>query len=159
MSFTIRPTTKEDAPQILAFIKELAIYEKLAHEAIATVEDIEKTLFCERPFAYCVLAFEDETAVGFSLYFYNYSTFLGKPGLYLEDLFVDPDHRGKGYGKALLQYLASLALEQNCGRFEWSVLDWNTPAIDFYRSIGSIAMDGWTINRMDHDAMLKFVGQ
>ncbi len=157
MTFTIQQTTKKDAGLILQFIQDLADYEKLAHEAVATLEDIENTLFGDKAYAECVIAYEGETAVGFALFFHNYSTFLGKPGLYLEDLFVKPAYRGKGYGKALLSHLAKLALDRKCGRLEWSVLDWNTPAIDFYKSIGADPMDGWTVNRMDVAAMQNLI--
>ena len=145
----VRPATKEDVPVILDFIKALAEYEHLSHDVIATEESLSTTLFGAHPAAEVVIGYaEDGTPAGFALYFSNYSTFLAKPGIYLEDLFVKPTFRGKGYGKALLVYLARLAEERNCGRLEWSVLDWNTPAIDFYKSLGARPMDEWTVFRV-----------
>lgn len=148
MGVEIRFAKKEDASLILSFIKGLAEYEKLSHEVIATVADIERTLFGERPQAEVILGFKDGTPVGFCLFFPNYSTFLAKRGLYIEDLYVDPQHRGCGAGKALLREAAKIALERDCGRMEWSVLDWNTPAIEFYRSIGAKQMSEWTAQRL-----------
>lgn len=144
---------KKDAATILYFIKQLAEYEKLAHEVEATVEQLEKTLFGENPKAECVIGYYENKPVGFALFFHNYSTFLAKPGIYLEDLFVLPEMRGKGFGKKLLQYLAKLAVERNCGRLEWWVLDWNTPAIEFYKSLGSVPMDDWTVFRVTGDSL------
>ena len=145
---TIRPATVEDVALILNFIKGLAVYEKLLHEVVATEEKLRETLFGEKPYAEVQIGLFDGEPVGFALFFHNYSTFLGQPGLYLEDLFVLPEHRGKGVGKALLVHLAKIAVDRNCGRMEWSVLDWNTPAIDFYRSLGAVPMEGWTVNRL-----------
>ncbi len=144
----IRNAVAADVPLILSFIQGIAAYEKLSHEVETTEQKLQDTLFGERKYAEVILAYESETPVGFALFFHNYSTFRAKPGMYLEDLFVQPEHRGKGYGKALLQQVIAIAKARNCGRVEWSVLDWNTPAIDFYKSMGAIAMDEWTIFRM-----------
>ncbi len=144
----IREAVKADVPLILEFIKGIAEYEKLLHEVETTEEKLNDTLFGTKPFAEVLLCYEGETPVGFALYFYNYSTFRAKPGIYLEDLFVLPQHRGNGYGKALLTALIDKAKAQDCGRVEWSVLDWNTPAIDFYQSMGAKAMDEWTVFRI-----------
>lgn len=153
----IREATKQDAKIIVDFIKALAIYEKLEHEAIATEEKIIATLFGEKRFAECLIAESNNKPAGFALFFHNYSTFLAKPGIYLEDLFVQPEFRGQGIGKALLQRLAQLALERNCGRLEWSVLDWNKPAIDFYMDLGAKPMSEWTVFRMTETEMKTFV--
>jgi len=142
-----------DVPLLLRFIRDLAVYEKLAHEVMATEEGLRRTLFGERRYAEALIARLEGTPVGFALYFHNYSTFLGKPGLYLEDLFVDPAHRGKGIGKALLRRLAAIALERDCGRLEWAVLDWNAPAIAFYRSLGAAPMHDWTVFRLEGAAL------
>jgi len=155
----IRKGESADCALILDFIRQLGEYEKLAHEVVATVEQLQQTLFGDKSYAEVVIAEYDNEPVGFALYFYNYSTFLAKPGLYLEDLFVNPNARGKKVGKALLIHLARIAIENNCGRFEWSVLDWNQPAIDFYRSIGAVGMDGWTGQRVDGDALIKLSEQ
>lgn len=146
--FIIRECTHEDMGLVLSFIKELAVYEKMIDEVVVT-EDLLYDQLLVKKLSACVLAFEDNIPVGFALYFFNFSTFLGKNGLYLEDLFVRPAFRGKGYGKKLLFHLADIAKQRNCGRMEWSVLNWNTPAIDFYKSIGAKAMDGWTVFRLD----------
>jgi GNAT superfamily N-acetyltransferase len=148
--------TEADVKTILQFIRDLAIYEKLEHEVVATEESLRASLFGEKRFAEVILAEDAGERVGFALFFHNYSTFLAKPGIYLEDLFVKPERRGKGYGKALLAYLAKLAVERGCGRLEWSVLDWNTPAIDFYRSIGAEPMSEWTVQRMTGEVLKKF---
>lgn len=145
---TIRKASKDDASVILDFIKELAEFEKLSHEVVATTEHLEETLFGERPDAEVFIANYQDQPAGFSLFFYNYSTFLGQRGLYLEDLYVKESLRGKGIGKALLINLAKYAVEQGCGRFEWSVLDWNEKAIDFYKSLGAEPMDEWTVHRV-----------
>lgn len=145
---TIRQARIDDVPVILNFIKGIAEYEKLSHEVETTEEKLVQTLFAEHAYAEVLLAFEYNTPVGFALFFYNYSTFRARPGIYLEDLFVLPEHRGKGYGKALLESLIAIAKEKNCGRVEWSVLDWNTPAIDFYKSMGAKPMDEWTVFRI-----------
>jgi len=149
----IREATSADVPLILKFIKGLAEYEKLSHEVVATEASLQKTLFGEKPAAEVVIAELHQQPVGFALFFHNFSTFLAQPGLYLEDLFVIPEARGKGVGKALLVHLANLALHRGCGRFEWSVLDWNQPAIDFYRSIGAVGMDEWTVQRVDGERL------
>ncbi len=146
--FIIRECTHEDMGLVLSFIKELAVYEKMIDEVVVT-EDLLYDQLLVKKLSACVLAFEDNVPVGFALYFFNFSTFLGKNGLYLEDLFVRPAFRGKGYGKKLLFHLADIAKQRNCGRMEWSVLNWNTPALDFYKSIGAKAMDGWTVFRLD----------
>lgn len=149
----LRPATRADIPQILDFIHGLAEYEKLAHEAVATPALLERHLFGDRPAAEVVIAEADGAPAGFALFFHSFSTFLGQPGLYLEDLFVLPSYRGLGLGKRLMVHLAQLALARGCGRFEWSVLDWNTPAIDFYRRLGAAGMDGWTVQRVSGDAL------
>jgi len=146
--FIIRECTHEDMGLVLSFIKELAVYEKMIDEVVVT-EDLLYDQLLVKKLSACVLAFENNVPVGFALYFFNFSTFLGKNGLYLEDLFVRPAFRGKGYGKKLLFHLADIAKQRNCGRMEWSVLNWNTPAIDFYKSLGAKAMDGWTVFRLD----------
>lgn len=149
----IRNATEEDVPLILHFIKALAEYEKLADRVVADEEMIRRTLFGSPRFAEVILAEEDTTPVGFALFFHNYSTFLAAPGIYLEDLFVEPQHRGKGYGKALLARLARIAKERQCGRLEWAVLDWNQPSIDFYEGLGAQGLDDWRIFRLTGDAL------
>ncbi len=148
MSFQIRFATAADCDIILNFIQGIAEYEKLSHQVEATTAKIETHLFGPKAVAECLLAFEDNTPIGFALFFHNYSTFVSKPGIYLEDLFVDPTYRGKGYGKALLETLIQLAKDRDCGRVEWSVLDWNTSAISFYESMGAKPMNGWTVYRI-----------
>ena len=145
--FTITPATRADAPTIHALVRELAVYEKLEHLMISTPADFERELFDKGAVIECIVAKEDEHAIGFALFFHNFSTFLGRKGLYLEDLYVKPECRGKGYGKALLVRLAQIAVERNCGRFEWSVLDWNTPSIEFYEAMGAKVMPEWRIVR------------
>ena len=147
-NFELRKATAADIPIILSFIRELAEYEKLIHEVTATEEILEGSLFGEHPSAEVVLGYYEDEPVAFAVFFHNFSTFVGKPGLYLEDLYVKPSMRGKGFGKVMLAYLAKLAKERNCGRFEWWVLDWNEPAIRFYRSIGAKPMDEWTVQRI-----------
>lgn len=154
----IREAVKQDAECILGFIQELAEYEKLSHEVVATVSHIENTLFSSNPKAFCLIAQWEGKAAGMALYFYNYSTFNGKHGIYLEDLYVNPSYRGKKIGYSLLQKLAQIALDNDCARVEWSVLNWNTPAIDFYKSIGAGPMDEWSIFRLTGDALVKFGG-
>lgn len=149
----IRSATPEDVPHIAALIRGLAEYERLAHEVVFDERDLHAHLFGERPYAEVVLAEEEGAVVGFALFFHSFSTFLAKPGLYLEDLFVKPEHRGKGHGIALLVRLAQIAVERGCGRFEWSVLDWNEPAIGFYKSLGAVPMDEWTGYRLTGDAL------
>ena len=147
-STTIRHATEQDTATIYEFIMRLARYEELEHEVVATESELRRTLFCENPYAEVVLISEDETPVGFALYFYNYSTFLGKPGLFLEDLYVEPAFRGRGLGKALLTYLATLAVEKDCGRMEWNVLTWNKPAISFYESLDAKPQEQWQTYRL-----------
>ena len=149
----IRPATAADTPAICRLIHGLAEYEKLSHTVVLDEDRLREHLFGPRPFAEVLIAEEAGTVVGFVLFFHNYSTFLGKPGIYLEDLFVEPSHRGSGHGKALLLALARLAVERGCGRLEWSVLDWNQPAIDFYRSLGAVPMDEWSIFRLTGEAL------
>ena len=153
MSIGIRDAVPADAPAILMLIKELADYEKLLDEVVATEENVIATLFCDAPKAFCLIAERNGEVAGFALYFFNFSTFLGRHGIYLEDLFVKPGERGGGIGKLLLSRLAAIAVEKGCGRLEWTVLDWNEPAIKFYRSIGAVAMDGWTTNRVTGSAL------
>jgi len=149
----LRPARRDDLPLVLALIGELAGYERLADEAVATVADLEGALFGPRPAAEVVIAECDGQPAGFALFFVSFSTFVGKPGLYLEDLFVRPPFRGRGVGRRLMVHLARLAVERGYGRFEWSVLDWNTPAIDFYRRLGARPMDAWTVQRLDGEAL------
>lgn len=156
---SIRPATIDDVPVILAFVRELAIYEKLLHEVVATEALFAEYLFGERPVAEVIIADWEQRPVGFALFFHNFSTFLGRPGIYLEDLYVLNDMRGKGIGKALLTRLAAITRERHCGRLEWSVLDWNEPAIQFYRSIGAVPMDEWTVQRLTGDALQALADQ
>lgn len=149
----IKKACKNDTPLILSFIRQLAEYEKMSDEVVATEELMEEVLFGSNPAAEVVLAYYGEEPAGFAIYFFNFSTFVGRPGLYLEDLFVKPELRGKGIGKALLIHLAKIALERKCGRFEWSVLDWNEPAINFYKSLGAKPMDEWTVFRVDGEKL------
>ncbi len=153
--FTIHPARIEDVPIILKLIRDLATYERAPNDVTATEEELIDVLFGERPAAEVLLAFEGQSAVGFAVYFYNFSTWLGRPGLYLEDLFVKPEKRGKGYGRALLIELAKIARERDCGRMEWAVLDWNEPAIKFYRALGAKPMDEWTVFRLTRDGIAR----
>ncbi len=157
--FEIKPATASDIPLVLSFIKKLAVYEKLEREVTATEEILRETLFGERRYAEVVIGYHRGEPAGFALFFHNYSTFLGKPGIYLEDLFVDERHRGKGFGKALLVYLARLAKERNCGRLEWSVLDWNEPSINFYKSLGARAMDEWNVFRLTGESLDRLASE
>lgn len=157
--FFIRDTTVEDSELILNFIKELAEYEQLSHEVVATVETLRETLFGEKAYAEVVIGEFEGVPVGYALFFYNFSTFTGRPGIYLEDIYVNKEMRGKGFGKCLLAYIAKLAVERNCTRVDWSVLDWNEPSIQFYRSIGAIPMEAWTVQRLHGDALLSFAGE
>jgi GNAT superfamily N-acetyltransferase len=150
---TIRVGQPNDVPTIFSLIKGLAEYERLSHEVVGTEELLREHLFGAKPYAEVILAEAEGRAVGFALYFYNYSTFLTRPGIYLEDLFVLPDERGRGYGKALLTALGRLAVERGCGRLEWSVLNWNEPSIQFYKSLGAVGMNEWTVNRVTGDAL------
>ena len=149
----LRFATEEDVPVIFNFIKSLAEYEKLSRDVSADEERLRKTLFGEKKFAEVIIADYKNSPAGFALFFHNYSTFLGKPGIYLEDLFILPHLRGNGIGKILLSYLGKLAVERNCGRIEWAVLDWNEPSIKFYKSLGAKPMDEWTIFRVTGDAI------
>ncbi len=155
---SLKMATEQDVPIILSFIKALAEYERLADAVIATEEGLRQTLFGPKPYAECVIARWQGQPAGFALFFHNYSTFLGRPGIYLEDLFVKPELRGHGVGRALLQHLARLAQERNCGRLEWSVLDWNESAIGFYKSLGAIPLDEWTIFRVKDEALSRLAG-
>ncbi len=150
---SIRPAAAHEAPLVLEFIRELAVYERLEHEVRATTADIAAALFGPRPYAEVVFACLDGVPVGFALFFQTFSTFVGKPGLYLEDLFVRPQARGRGIGKRLLAWLARTTLERGCARLDWAVLDWNAPSIAFYRGLGAIAQDEWTTMRVDGAAL------
>jgi GNAT superfamily N-acetyltransferase len=155
MSLVIRPARPGEAALVFEFVRELADYERLLHEVEATAEDIDRALFGENPRAFCDIAEWEGEPAGIALWFYNFSTFRGKHGLFLEDLFVRPAWRGRGIATALMQHLAKHCLEEGLGRFEWSVLDWNEPAIKFYRSIGAVPLDEWTIQRVSGDALRK----
>lgn len=148
-----RFATKKDTPIILTFIKELAEYEKLAHEVIATEESLNQTLFGEKAYAEVILIEYQNNPIGFALFFHNYSTFLAKPGLYLEDLYVKAEYRGLGIGKKALSFLAQIALKRNCGRMEWWVLDWNKPSIDFYKKLDATPMDDWSVFRLTEEKL------
>ena len=152
-NFMIRPAIEADAPVIFSLIKELAEYEHLSHEVVASVNDIRKTLFGKRPFAETLIGEVGGLPVSFALFFYNFSTFLGKPGIYLEDLYVQPQHRGKGFGSKMLAYIAALAKERNCGRFVWSVLKWNSPAIRTYEKLDATPMKEWILYRLSGEAL------
>jgi len=151
--FAIRSAAEADVPLILQFIRDLAEYERLSHKVVATEEKLRRSLFGSPRFAEVIVGEEDGAPVGFALFFHNYSTFLAQPGIYLEDLFVKPDARGRGYGKALLARLAQLARERRCGRVEWAVLNWNAPSIDFYKALGAAPMDEWTVFRLTGEAL------
>jgi len=153
--FTIRPAHSEDVPVVLQLIRDLATYERAPNEVTATEEQLVDVLFGERPAAEVLLAFEAQSPVGFAVFFYNFSTWLGRPGLYLEDLFVKPEKRGNGYGRALLIELAKIARDRQCGRMEWAVLDWNEPAIKFYRALGAKPMHEWTVFRLTRDGIAR----
>jgi len=155
----IRPSTSEDVPLILDFIRGIAEYEKLSYEVTATEADIRESFFGKHPAAECILAFWDGRPSGFAVYFHNFSTFLGKAGLYLEDLFVRQEFRGKGIGRALLLHLAGIARERKCRRYEWAVLDWNTPAIEFYKKLGAKPMDEWTVYRLDKKGIARLADE
>ncbi len=157
--FTIRNAELKDVPVVLYFINGLAEYEKLSHEVVATEADLEKYLFGDERVAEVLLGYEGEVPVGFALFFHNFSTFLGKPGIYLEDIFVLEKYRGNSYGKKLLAKLAALALERNCGRLEWAVLDWNEPSIEFYKSLGASTLDDWLINRLSGKDLAKLAAE
>ena len=155
MSFEIRSATREDTGEVLRLIAELARYEKLEHMAVGTEAELATALFGPRPACEALVAERDGRAVGFALFFTTFSTFLCKPGLYLEDLFVEPAHRGAGVGKALLRRLAGLCVERGCGRFEWMVLHWNTHAINFYERLGAKRMSDWLLYRLDREGLLR----
>ena len=159
IAFSIHPATRADAPAIHALVRELAVYEKLEHLMISTPADFERELFDAGSVIEAIVAKENGVAIGFALFFHNFSTFLGRKGLYLEDLYVKPECRGKGYGKALLVRLAQIAVERKCGRFEWSVLDWNTPSIKFYEAMGATVMPEWRIVRATGDALVGLAGK
>ena len=153
--FTIRPAQPEETGLVLEFIKKLAAYEKCSDEVVADEATLYQSLFVEKS-AEVVFAEEDGVVLGFALFFHHFSTFVGRKGLYLEDLFIIPEKRGLGYGKAILKYLADIAVERNCGRMEWICLDWNTPSLAFYRSIGAFPLDEWTVQRMTEERVKAF---
>ena len=155
-SFTIRPAKPDEAGIILDLINQLAVYEKCENDVVADEVTIYHSLFVERS-AECLLGEEDGKVVGFALFFHNFSTFVGRKGLYLEDLFIIPEKRGQGYGKAFLKHLAKIAVERGCGRMEWICLDWNESALSIYRSIGAAPLSEWTVQRLDEDALKRFV--
>lgn len=155
-SVELKKVEEGDIPLLLWFIKEIAEYEKLPHEVTATEDVLKESFFGKKSTVEGYLAFLEGQPVGYAIYFYNFSSFLGKKGMYLEDLFVLPQFRGKGIGKQILVFLAQQAISEGCGRFEWAVLDWNTPAIEFYKSLGAVPMDGWTIFRLSGDELQKF---
>jgi GNAT superfamily N-acetyltransferase len=152
-----RTATENDVPLILRFIRELADYERMLNDVVATEESLQKWIF-DRKKAEVIFAEIDGTAVGMALYFYNFSTFVGKAGIYLEDLFVKKEFRGKGYGRALLNQIARTAIEQDCGRVEWACLDWNQPSIDFYRAMGAVPLNDWTLFRVSGEALTRLAG-
>ncbi|HEX8151707.1 MAG TPA: GNAT family N-acetyltransferase [Thermoanaerobaculia bacterium] len=159
MPLAIRPATVDDVPLILEFIRALAEYERLLDKCVATEALLRESLFGARPHAEVLIGeTENGDPAGFALFFHNYSTFLARPGVYLEDLFVKPEYRGRGYGRELLARLAAIAVERNCGRLEWWVLDWNEPAIGFYRKLGAVPMDEWTVFRLTGDALAALAG-
>ncbi len=159
MNLEIKFASINDVPIILSFIKELAEYEKLLDEVIATEEILREKLFGNKKYAEVIIAYVDNKPIGFALFFHNFSTFLGKPGIYLEDLYIIPDMRGKGIAKKVLSFLAKLTIDRDCGRFEWTVLDWNKPAIDFYKSIGAKPMDEWTVQRITGQALIDLASK
>jgi GNAT superfamily N-acetyltransferase len=159
MAIAIREATPADVPQILAFVRALAEYEREPEAVRATEADLLRDGFGPNPFYFCLIADSNRAPAGFALYFYNYSTWLGRPGLYLEDLFVLPEFRGLGIGKALLQKVAAIAVEKGCLRLQWEVLDWNTPAVDFYAAMGAEFLDTWRNVRVSGDALLKLAGE
>lgn len=158
-SIEIRKATTDDASIILNFITDLAIYEKAQEEVTATITDIKESLFAQTSTTNALICSIDDKPIGFAVYFFNYSTWLGKQGLYLEDLYISPTHRKIGAGKAILKYLAKIAVSKNCGRFEWSVLDWNEPAILFYESIGAKPQKEWVSYRLTGQALKQFSAQ
>ena len=152
-NFKIRDATVADIPIILQLIRDLATYERAPNDVVATEKRLHEVLFSAEPAAKVVIAFENAEPVGFAVYFFNFSTWLGRPGLYLEDLFVKPEMRGRGYGRALLVRLAKIARDHNCGRMEWAVLTWNEPAIEFYKKIGAVSLDEWRVFRLTSDGI------
>src|ERR1700738_1388641 len=154
-NFAIRAATIVDVPVILELIRALATYERAPNDVTATEDGLTEVLFGKKPAAEVLLAFENETAVGFAVFFHNFSTWLGRPGLYLEDLFVRPEHRGKGYGRALLVYLGKIAHERGCGRMEWAVLNWDEAAIEFYKKLGAKPLDEWKIFRLNREGIAR----
>lgn len=156
MQLTLRAAVASDCPLVLSFIRDLASYEQLMNEFEATEEKLRATLFSEKPAAECLLAFVGDAPAGFAVFYTNYSTFLAKPGLYVEDLFVKPAFRKRGVGRALLAHIAGLANDRGCGRVEWTVLDWNEPAIEFYKTFGAAPMEDWRLCRLAGDALAKF---
>lgn len=157
INFEIKPATINDAQTIVDLIKAIAEYEKLSDQVQATTETIIEHLFSQKSYAECIIAFENNEPIGFALFFHNFSTFVSKPGIYLEDLFVLESHRGKGYGKKLLLHVIAIAKQRNCGRVDWSVLNWNKPAIDFYESLGATAMNEWTTYRLNEEKINNLV--
>ena len=157
-TITIRPASRADVPLVLQFIRDLARYERLEHEVSASEAELGEALFGDRPYAEVVFACSAGEPVGFALFFHNFSTFKGRPGIYLEDLFVRPEARGRGIGKLLLAYLARTAVARRCARLEWAVLDWNEPSIGFYRSLGAVPLDEWRIFRLAGDALALLAG-
>ena len=153
---SIRPATEVDLPLIASLVRELADYEKLLHQAVATEADFRRSLFGPEPKAHAVIVEHEGRPAGFAFYFYNFSTFLGRPGIYVEDVFIRPEFRRNGYGRAIFKYLAQKAVVEGCGRMEWAVLDWNTPAIDFYRGLGAVPLDDWIVQRLTGDALKTF---
>ena len=158
-NFQIRPATERDVPVIISFIRQLADYERLSHEAVMTEDTIRQSLFGPRPAAEVLLGYCEGEPVAFAVFFHNFSTFLGRPGLYLEDLFVIPEVRGRGFGRAMLVELARIARDRKCGRFEWAVLDWNESAIQFYKNLGAAPMSEWTIFRVTGDALERLANE
>jgi len=148
--------TEADVPAILAFIRGIAEYEKLSHEVVATEEILRESLFGPRRNAEVLFIESDGERVGYAVFFHSFSTFLGVPGIYLEDLYIRPEHRGRGYGRKLFSFIAALAVERGCGRLEWSVLNWNTPALEFYRSLGAVSQSEWTMQRLSGEALRRF---
>ena len=159
MSLTIRPARPDDAATIFRLVRALAEYEKLTHEHVSTQEMLAEALFCENPSVFCDIAEWDGEPAGFAMWLLNFSSFRGKHGIYLEDLFVDPRHRGKGIGKALLVHLAKICEARGYARLQWAVLDWNTPSIEFYKSLGAVMLDDWTLCRVSGDALKKLAGR
>ena len=159
MTLEIRFAERADVPLIVHLIKSLAEYEKLEHMVVATDEKVDRALFGKRPYAETIIAELDGKPAGFALFFHNFSTFLAQPGIYLEDLFVEPEHRGSGIGRALLERLAQIAVERDCGRLEWAVLDWNKEAIGFYERLGATPNDEWTVYRLTGEALRSLAGE